>query len=154
QSDRKLRFIKAEDDGGRFDPAPPAEIAPGKKAAFAAINVGAKGGSLIYELEAKEGATEEPDKLPWWTMSWTPSQPGQPPQPDSTLDPDVKGLAPAAAAGKNGIAFMLTGTSAVSAQSPTSAQPAGAQQRIDVTFVNQSDMVLKYWGADRMTATF
>jgi hypothetical protein len=158
QSDRKLRLIKVDNGGGRFDPAPPAEIAPGKKAAFAAINVGAKGGSLIYELEAKEGATEEPDKLPWWTMSWMPSQPGQPPQPDSTLDPNVNGLSPAAAAGKNGIAFMLTGTSAVATQAPTTAQPqpqaTGMQQRIDVTFVNQSDMVLKYWGADRMTAAF
>ena len=39
------------------------------------------------------------------------------------------------------------------AKPPLPTQAAG-QRRIDVTFVNRSDRWLKYWGADRMTATF
>ena len=113
RSDRKLRFIKAENDGGRFDPSPPEEIYARKKASFRALDTGAKGGTLIYQLEAKEGAAEEPDQLPWWQMSWKPAQAGQLPQPDSTLDPEGKGYTPADGAGKSSIAFMLSGASTV-----------------------------------------
>jgi hypothetical protein len=38
QSDRTLRFIKAENDGGRFDPSPPEQIAPKKKASCRALD--------------------------------------------------------------------------------------------------------------------
>jgi hypothetical protein len=163
QSDRKLRFIKAENDGGRFNPAPPQEVAPKKKVSFAALNTGAKGGTLIYQLEAKEGAAEEPDQLSWWLMSWKPVQAGQLPQPDSKLDPELKGYSPSEGTGKDAIAFMLGGASVATqtaAKPPAAAQPTSqpnqtaGQRRIDVTFANQSDRWLKYWGADKMTATF
>ena len=157
RSDRKLRFIKADNDGGRFDPAPPQEIAPGKKVSFAALDTGAKGGTLIYQFEPKEGAAEEPDQLPWWLMSWKPMQAGQPPLPDSTLDPEWKGYSPSGGAGKNTIAFLLSGASAVAQTTAPPQAPQGSQaglRRIDVTFANRSDRWLKYWGADKMTATF
>ena len=158
RSDRRLRFIKADSDGGRFDPPPPQQIAPKKKVSFSALDTGAKGGTLIYQLEAKEGAAEEPDQLPWWHMSWKPMQAGQLPQPDSKLDPELKGYSPSEAAGKDAIAFMLAGASAApqaAAKPPApQASPAAGQRRIDVTFANQSERWLKYWGADKMTATF
>ena len=155
QSDRKLRFIKAENDGGRFDPSPPEEIAPKKKVSFRALDTGAKGGTLIYQLEAKEGAGEEPDQLPWWNMSWKPAR-----RPAAAAGLDARsrmeGLLPADGAGKNSIAFMLTGASAVTQTGapPQATQGPAGQQRIDVTFVNRSDRWLKYWGADKMTVTF
>jgi hypothetical protein len=158
RSDRTLRFIKADSDGGRFDPPPPQRIAPKKKVSFSALDTGAKGGTLIYQLEAKDGAAEEPDQLPWWHMSWKPMQAGQLPQQDSKLDPELKGYSPSEAAGKDAIAFMLAGASAATqaaAKPPApQASPAAGQRRIDVTFANQSDRWLKYWGADKMTATF
>jgi hypothetical protein len=158
QSDRTLRFIKADNDGGRFDPPPPQQIAPKKKFSFAGLDTGPKGGTLIYQLESKEGTAEEPDQLPWWNMSWKPMQAGQLPQTDSKLDPEWKGYSLSEAAGKNTIAFMLSGASAVTqTTAPPQAPPVGpaaGQRRIDVTFVNRSDRWLKYWGADKMTATF
>ena len=155
QSDRTLRLVEAGNDGGHFDPAPPAEIAPKKKSAFAAVDTGAKGGTLVYELQVAEGPVVSPDQLVSWKMSWSPpAKAGQPQKPDSTLDPELKGFSPSAAGGKGSVAFMLAGTSAAATQPGSSASPAAGQRRIDITFINQSDQHLKYWGADKMKVTF
>src|SRR4029079_989664 len=90
-----------------------------------------------------------------WKMSWSPpAKAGQPQKPDSTLDPELKGFSPSAAGGKGSVAFMLAGTSAEATQPGWSASPAAGQRRIDITFINQSDQHLKYWGADKMKVTF
>jgi hypothetical protein len=153
QSDRSLRLIKAENDGGHFEPAPPERIAPKKKVSLAAIDTGAQGGTLIYQLEAKEGAADEPDQLPWWHMRWKAAPGGQVPAADATLEPEAKGYSPSAGAGKDSLAFMLSGASTAT-QSTSQASPGAGRRRIDVTLVNRSDQWLKYWGADKMKATF
>jgi hypothetical protein len=59
-SDQTLRLVTTKSDGGKFDPAPPNEIAPGAKTALAAVGTGLQGGSLIYQLEPKGGITDKP----------------------------------------------------------------------------------------------
>ena len=81
ETDQTLRLIKATSDVGRFEPAPPNEIAPGAKVALAASGSGPQGGSIIYQVEPKGGTTDKPEELSWWTLRW--KQPaGKQPEPE------------------------------------------------------------------------
>jgi hypothetical protein len=138
QSDRPLRLVSADNDGGRFDPPPPAKIAPKKRANFASLGSGAKGGTLLYELEVTAGPIVSPEQLVGWTMSWAPpAQPGQAPQPDSTLAPELNGFSAFAAAGADSIVYKLVGATA--AKTPG----AAVTKHLDLTIDNQSDRTLR-----------
>jgi hypothetical protein len=149
-TDQILHLVSTNSDGGRFDSAPPGEIAPGAKVALAAVNTGPKGGTLVYRVEPKDGIIDKPDQLRSWTLSWT-QQAGQQPLADATLEPEIKGWFSAASAGKAGVAYILTGTT------PAATTPAATQapaQRIDISISNKTDRTLVFESANSDAGQF
>jgi hypothetical protein len=69
----KLRLVQPSAAPGRFDPAPPAEIAPGATATCASWAKVESDQKLVYELEAANGtagAGKGSPKRKRWTMIW------------------------------------------------------------------------------------
>jgi hypothetical protein len=159
-TDQIMHLVSTNSDGGRFDPVPPGEIAPGAKVALAAVGTGPKGGTLVYRVEPKDGVIDKPEQLLSWTLSWT-QQAGQQPLADATLDPEMKGWLSAASAGKSGVAYVLAGTTPATAPAPAATTPAPAPvqpqapvpvQNTRVTLINKSNMLLRLVAADRTKA--
>jgi hypothetical protein len=74
----KMRLAQSSAAPGRFDPAPPAEIAPGATATCASWAKVESDHKLVYELEAVDGkasADEAGRKPKRWIMTWH-SKPG------------------------------------------------------------------------------
>ena len=82
---------------------------------------------------------------------------------DCQVVPGIGGLKAAGRPEKEGALFVLSGKAAASAQrpqppqqpqQPAPARPQDLERRIPITFTNNSNMVLRYWGADKMVVVF
>ena len=78
--------------------------------------------------------------------------------PGSDIVPGIDGLKSSENPGTDAVSFVLSGKAAASAEPSQVPQvpfrPQDVEQRIPITFTNNSNMVLRYWGADKMDVIF
>jgi hypothetical protein len=78
--------------------------------------------------------------------------------PGSDIVPGIDGLKSSENPGTDAVSFVLSGKAGASAE-PSQVphvpfRPQEVEQRIPITFTNNSNMVLRYWSADKMVVTF
>jgi hypothetical protein len=101
-----LRLKASTTSTGRFDPAPPKEIAPGGKAAFVTLAKEKSTQKVVYELQLADSTSKGTTNPKLWTMTWNTS-PGDPPTFDSTFENFAPSGSRAGLEGRGGVVFEI-----------------------------------------------